>query len=914
MNNPRGSVWRKWDLHIHTPFSFHWNEGTDIKTLPQEEREKLLDQLLEKVTKSDVAVFGIMDYWTFDGYLAIKERLAARKLEIPKTIFPGMELRIEAPVDFRLNIHVLLSDALTTQNLNDFKSALQIRSSNNYVRALSNEALVEYARSLDPSKAKVHGFQEADLKDEEKLLRLGSMTALVTRESLSDAIKRIPPDTCLIIMPYDTSDGLSELDWEKHPHDDNYFMRSADIFETRNPDNVDLFLGRETDKNRKFLANFIKTMGGKPKPAISGSDAHKIADYGVFPSNRITWIKADPTFEGLRQTIYEPINRVQISTEKPLEPLFAIRNVVLNFPADAQLVSNVLSVSQPDSFCFRGKTEIAFSAYLTCLIGGRGSGKSTLLNLLHEKLDPGKTKFFEDNSLTPTNTTDIASCVTIDGDAEQKIVEFLQQNEIEQFAVAPHGFTEAIFKRLSKRDTDGKLAAIEEAIQSSIDETDAHGHRLAEYHALAIGVATAEKELATARTLIASFQNVEYTQLNSDLGSSNKELQGLRTWRSRLESLLKELRAVRQKQNFPASEAPNLYETEFFAVRKAIDELLVPVDERPNLTDAFARDTALAQHVAALTQKLEAFLKGRGLSQENLLDVGKANERIAQIEQEFPAQKAKASELEKQIADFKNRRELIGERVAVVTELLKPLNDTLSHLGKEVKAIELRYEFEDAQFKQAMIKRIQERFEAGDGPAPRIDHLHTMLSSVDFKSLTTPEEFLSKLPEERTTAKLLRDHFSNQLNFDLLKVEAEKLLMNHWAFGRIRVSYDGKPIESSSFGQRCTTVIVILLLLGNTPIVIDEPEAHLDSALIANYLVELVKKAKLNRQIIFATHNANFVVNGDAELVHVMEMGADKATKIESITIENLEHRGKLLALEGGPEAFLKREYRYGIG
>jgi hypothetical protein len=85
-------------------------------------------------------------------------------------------------------------------------------------------------------------------------------------------------------------------------------------------------------------------------------------------------------------------------------------------------------------------------------------------------------------------------------------------------------------------------------------------------------------------------------------------------------------------------------------------------------------------------------------------------------------------------------------------------------------------------------------------------------------------------------------------------------------------------------------------------------------ALIANYLVELVKGAKLNRQVIFATHNANFVVNGDAELVHVLEMGADKATKIQSITIESLEHRGKLLALEGGPEAFLKREQRYGIG
>lgn len=48
MNDPRGSAWRKWDLHIHTPFSFHWNEGTNIKKLPSEEREKILDQLIKK--------------------------------------------------------------------------------------------------------------------------------------------------------------------------------------------------------------------------------------------------------------------------------------------------------------------------------------------------------------------------------------------------------------------------------------------------------------------------------------------------------------------------------------------------------------------------------------------------------------------------------------------------------------------------------------------------------------------------------------------------------------------------------------------------------------------------------------------------------------------------------------------------
>ncbi len=130
---------------------------------------------------------------------------------------------------------------------------------------------------------------------------------------------------------------------------------------------------------------------------------------------------------------------------------------------------------------------------------------------------------------------------------------------------------------------------------------------------------------------------------------------------------------------------------------------------------------------------------------------------------------------------------------------------------------------------------------------------------------------------------------------------------------QIHVLYDDKPVENSSFGQRCTAVIVVLLLLGNTPIVIDEPEAHLDSSLIAKYLVDLVKSRKMHRQIIFATHNANFVINGDAELVHCLSMNDTKVTSIVSTTIENLEHRDLLLALEGGEEAFHQREKRYGI-
>lgn len=81
--------------------------------------------------------------------------------------------------------------------------------------------------------------------------------------------------------------------------------------------------------------------------------------------------------------------------------------------------------------------------------------------------------------------------------------------------------------------------------------------------------------------------------------------------------------------------------------------------------------------------------------------------------------------------------------------------------------------------------------------------------------------------------------------------------------------------------------------------------------LISNYLVDVIKQKKQERQIIFATHNANFVVNGDAELIHILEMDEHNVTQIISTTIENLDTREKLINLEGGKEAFKKREKKY---
>lgn len=353
------------------------------------EKEQAFQKMFDTINASDVEVFAITDYWTFDGYVGFKKYIKAKNLTLKKTVFPGMELRVEAPVDYRLNIQVILSDELTEQQLNDFKAKLTIPSIGN--RSLSDDALRAFAKTLDDSKAKTHGFAAVSTLDDLQLLQLGSKTVKVSKESLcSDAFNAIPAKKGYVLMPYDTSDGLMKLDWTKHPHDDNYFMQSAHIFESRSDESIDLFLCRETDKNKAFLENFQKTLGGYPKPVVSGSDAHKIEDYGNYPSGKITWIKADPTFLGLTQVINEPAERVFVGAMPD-----KLREV--NDNKSKHIASIKVSHTSPGTTPAWFDDELPLNSGLVAIIGKKGSGKSALADIVSlggdSSIDPKEYSF-----------------------------------------------------------------------------------------------------------------------------------------------------------------------------------------------------------------------------------------------------------------------------------------------------------------------------------------------------------------------------------------------------------------------------------------------------------------------------------------------------------------------------------------
>jgi len=132
---------------------------------------------------------------------------------------------------------------------------------------------------------------------------------------------------------------------------------------------------------------------------------------------------------------------------------------------------------------------------------------------------------------------------------------------------------------------------------------------------------------------------------------------------------------------------------------------------------------------------------------------------------------------------------------------------------------------------------------------------------------------------------------------------------------RIEYQRDSKwlPIEQGSQGQRSAALLAFLLAFGEDPIVLDQPEDDLDNHLIYDLIVRQIRDNKLRRQLIIVTHNPNVVVNGDAELVHVMAFGKGQCFVQQSGALQERSVRDEVCrVMEGGREAFARRWKRLG--
>ncbi len=939
--NNRGSQWRKWDLQVHTPFS-HLNNGFGS------DFDEYVKKLFKTAIEKQIAVIGVTDYFCIEGYKKIKQEYLADSTKLAKlftpeeiaqiqriTLFPNVEFRLDTLVnDNRVNFHVIFSDEVSITDIEE-----------NFLHELDFVYEGNPQNTDEKWKLKIANLETLgrNLKSEhttfqsESDLFVGMKCAVVHHTQITDLLvnkKSKFEGKYLLCVPAD--EDLSRISWDGQDHNvRKVYIQKSDALISSNAGTISWGLGEKHESTKAYVDEF-KSL----KPCIWGSDCHNYDSLFEPSEKRYTWIKSDPTFEGLKQITYEPKLRVHIGEIPPSHSPNTIDYFSFKIPADARVGD--------DEFCFSGlEQKFYLNPYLNCFVGGRGTGKSTILNFfglrsIHPSSSENFWKWLKPEKFNPLDE----GAFSIEG---TEIFEFLGQSEVETFAKDKSRFTEAIYDRANSR-SGNELEKFELSIENYQSRFDGIIQAIFELSRLEEQRLNLEKEKRTLEKGKEVISSDEYIKLAGEITKITKELQSLSDWRHKIENLrgaLESLYSVEQDEDnqdwfdeefgsaigeipLPAEGADadndnthittysDAYQSVITKIKEAESEL-----NSSNFVEALNEEDRLRKAIDEKENQAKIILENAGLSEENVAQIKSAPKKITELEHqisrindEIEAKKLIIKKYDNILEDTSKTKQNYEEQI---TSILTPLQGDLEgqfieNEGRDIQKISLTYSFSEEKAWEAVAKEFYRHFKDtyGDGEQEtRVAQFICNHSDVFGKDdLSAIQSLLAEEASSQKYIGFLSEVFQKPNNFKVFCCIRSKHLYDVKRYKLIQVKYGDRDIENASFGQRCTAVIVVLLLFGNYPLIIDEPEAHLDSSLIANYLVPLLKKKKPDRQIIFATHNANFVINGDAEKIFILETPDKKTTFIET-TIENLEHREKLLKLEGGEEAFESRRKKY---
>ncbi|MGL2749542.1 TrlF family AAA-like ATPase [Helicobacter pylori] len=852
-DHSKGSSWHKWDLHAHTPYT-HLNKAYQCSE----------EKFIQKLCDSKIDCIGLTNYFKFnEKEFELKEKIEKRGIKV----FYNLEVRLDYQnkEDQCLDFHIIFSDKVTQQEIDNF------------------------LRNAD---ANVGGTEKklADLEKDDfdkAVVNFDQLLECLEKESLKLRGKYL-----LGFLSRGHGSSRSSSNYEKIVKKVHFLIHSSNKQEN-------------LKKDREYWLKYNK-------PLIQSSDAHEEEQIG----KKYTWIKAEKTFEGLKQIIYEPETRVSIGEEKPQDPLYKIDSVGLNFDEEVKTTNE-----QDDTpFCYAGFNEtLFFSPNFTCVIGGRGSGKSTLLQLIASAI---KNKSFVKGLKHET----IQKYIEIQPDIDiMDSVEYLAQNEVEEFATNVSKFTEAIFNRIDSK-SGGKLKELEKQIKESIEKFDEQIAYWQEKNKLEEQLKESEKIRKKYQSIVDAFTDKDYLDKKAKLQAKYQSLIDLKQSKEGFWTFIKELKRVVNFDSKENMEEKNNYDKVYNQLKQDICKKIEEIDTNRengcfNSEDEKIR-TLGAEH-EALSQEIREFLKEKGVSDESIGDIRNANYHLAKIKMDINDLKHEIKENANKIENFsyEDMDKNIEEFKDQINEKLSKINSAFEEISKnhkEVKPITIEYRLNEDIFEE-VFEDFDKLVDKGFNTQRHQSKIKEYLKEIELKNVTGMQhaEFIEKLDSRIDNKKAafyetLKDIFDREIHFQIYRLLILKHLRNVEKYKIFKVRYDKRALNETSFGQKCTAVLVVLLSLGNNPIIIDEPEAHLDSALIANYLVALIKKQKQKRQIIFATHNANFVLNADAELIIQLKNENNKIVA-QSFMIESDAYRDDLLKLEGGEEAFKNRERKYGI-
>lgn len=310
---------------------------------------------------------------------------------------------------------------------------------------------------------------------------------------------------------------------------------------------------------------------------------------------------------------------------------------------------------------------------------------------------------------------------------------------------------------------------------------------------------------------------------------------------------------------------------------------------------------------------------------------GKLKEMKANLEEEFARISRKmAEELQESEArrfSTDEYRELCGT-VEETAHALKDLSREESQKGSL---------FEDLRQELATLEELRHKeYQAIETELEKVNDKHSSLE-IDVEYKADKEAYLDRLKEackgssiREATLRPLVDEFSDFGDLYVRLDEAKALVGNSagkleeyltreltdlltWQIPhKFTIEYQGRELRYHSLGQRASALIIFILSQqDNDLVIIDQPEDDLDSQTIYEDVVKLIRRLKMRVQFIFATHNANFPVLGDAEQVSACDY-SDHEISVTSGSIDSQRLQKHVVdIMEGGSEAFQQRKKIY---
>ena len=649
-----------------------------------------------------------------------------------------------------------------------------------------------------------------------------------------------------------------------------------------------------------------------------GSDAYSVDDIG----RRHTWFKlASPRIEALRQAFIASDSRMRIAYE---------RNDAGNLseiPAPDVTVSErpwLKSITVKGRASFFGgsdnpDTRFDLSPDLTCIIGGSMTGKSTLLDGLRVHVGAalpqdhavraqvearGRERFLGGS---PEVSLECPGSDSTSPLHERWPAVFHAQNELQRLAQAPEAIEE-ILMRLAASEM-GKITCRKERLVALDRELSGAVRRLAK-----LDEDLADTEQACDRCRQAANDLAAFSDAGVDnLHRASRYFQEWQDAADESKQLAVDLSRVLQSAQ--SLVIPDIGDAADTRQANGIHESASDLHQRwghigtelREVAEALANANVMIERAVAVLQHQEQTI--RTDVERKLSERGLAATKI----KEFQALSRHASLLASYEATLKQTWDRRRSAERTFQSLVDDRSDLINRLRA---AFDRVLETVRAEFNGRFVAR---RIDYGDWRP-----LDRFLRSLNQRGVTrwwndlpdekrpAPHEMLEALADEqlapfgmsRAVQAAFREAMSQARRRELAAIRCpDRYLLE------LRMD-DGshRPLDDLSGGQRVSVLLSLLLeTRDERPLVIDQPEDELDNRFLFDTVLPALKRLKGRRQIIVATHNANVVVNGDADQVIQLEATSNHGHVAEAGAIEDRAVRDAIVrTVDGGDDVTMR--------